>query len=100
MTTDGDGRANRGIPLLDGAPEREQSGKEAPAGDHATTTGKQSALGLLRRTGSAPQTTAVVIIVQPKSGKQQRSSCHLGCGEPCKSSRPLCMERTCVVWWR
>ena len=60
MTTDGDGRANRGIPLLDGAPEREQSGKEAPAGDHVTTTGNQSALGLLRRTGSAPQTTAVV----------------------------------------
>ena len=74
MTTDGDERANRDIPLLDGAPEREQSGKEAPAGDHATTTGNQSALGLLRRTGSAPQTSAVVTIVQPKSGKQQRSS--------------------------
>lgn len=74
MGTDGGESEDEVRSLPDGAPKREQSGKEAPTGDQLTTTGNQSALDALKRAGPARRTTAVVTIVQPKSGKQQKSS--------------------------
>ena len=68
--SDGDS-ACRGTPLPSGAPE-----KEAPAGEQSSPTGNQPAVvSALKRTGSASTTTtAVVTVVQPKAGKQQKSS--------------------------
>ena len=64
------GSACRGTPLSSGAPE-----KDAPAGDQSSPTGNQSAVvSALKRTGSVSTTTAVVTVVQPKAGKQQKSS--------------------------